>query len=155
MFLGNPSPCSREGQGEHAAAGQLLIRQQLVHQPQRQRCICLRWRFRFQLRVRARGTAHQEEAARGAQLDASILPVRLSPPPSPLSVSPSHNLFLPVFSPVCSETWGVSWERPESFGLSSLNTDATLCVDQAKLHSPPRAWQLGSFKTAIFFSLFK
>ena len=64
------SPCSGEGEGLHPAPGQLLvIRQQPVHQSQRQRRVGVRRRLRLELRVWGRGAAQQEEAACGGQLE--------------------------------------------------------------------------------------
>lgn len=64
------SPCSGEGEGLHPAPGQLLVvRQQPVHQSQRQRCVGVRRGLRLELRVRGGGAAQQEEAARGGQLE--------------------------------------------------------------------------------------
>lgn len=49
---GATSTGTGESQGDHTAAGQLLLfRQQPVHQPQGQRCIGLRRWFRLELRV--------------------------------------------------------------------------------------------------------
>lgn len=64
------SPCSGEGEGLHPAPGQLLvIRQQPVHQSQRQRRVGVRRRLRLELRVWGRGAAQQEEAACWGQLE--------------------------------------------------------------------------------------
>lgn len=64
------SPSSGEGEGLLPAAEQLpVLRQQPVHQPQRQRRVGLRRRLRLQLRVRGGGAPQQEEAALGGQLE--------------------------------------------------------------------------------------
>lgn len=73
LFLSSSSLCSArsgEGEGLHSAPGQLLVvRQQPVHQSQRQCRVGVRRRLRLQLRVGGRGAAQQEEAARGGQLE--------------------------------------------------------------------------------------
>ncbi len=86
-----------ESQGDHTAAGQLLLfRQQPVHQPQGQHCISLwRW-FRLELGVWAGGTAFPEEAPWGGQLNngSSARSTKFS---SEGRESYSNGLFLVVF----------------------------------------------------------
>lgn len=69
-FLSVLSPRSGEGEGLGSAPGQLfIVRQQPVHQPQRQRCVGVRRRLRLQLRVGAGRAPQQEEGAHGGQLE--------------------------------------------------------------------------------------
>lgn len=144
------SSCTGEGQGEHYAPSQLLLlRQQLLHQPQGECSVRLRRRLRLQLRIGARGAAQQKEAARGGQLDSG------RPPPTRNSILHQPPLLLPVHTlsslliPVQETRW-----RPCERGaivyknasvLASILSLLFLVAQQPTLKTP-KVRQLCSFE---------
>lgn len=126
----------RESQGERSAPDKLLLRQQPVHEPQRQRSVRLRWWVRLQLRIGARRAAQQKEAARGAQLDLAA--------PGSLNRLHFFCLFflltrpwqlLPVYTLSCPliVVWELSWRLCDRGSVMCSNTSTVVFPSQPAL----------------------